>query len=183
MYSVKTILKESFPILIIGAAISIGAGLILNTNNELLFTLPGILVVIPAFINMNGSILSILSSRISSALHMGTINPKLKRTKTLSKNLFITAFDAFISFLLLGFIAGAFNLFLGIPSIDFWIFPFITLIAGLISIALLSALSIVFSYVSYSRGIDPDNWVIPALTNIGDFVGVLLLFLVLGLFI
>ena len=157
MYSIKTILKESFPVLVIGAAISIGAGLILNSNNELLFALPGLLVVIPAFINMNGSILSILSSRISSALHMGLIKPKLKTTKTLNKNLIITAFDSFVSFLLLGFIAGGFNIFFGIPTVDFWIFPFITLTAGLISITLLSVLSITFSYVSLLALLVPSS--------------------------
>lgn len=183
MYSIKTIFKESIPVLVICMAISIGAGFVMNMNDELLFTLPGILVVIPSFINMNGSILSILSSRISSALHMGLIKPKLKKTKTLDKNLIITFFDSIVSFLLLGIIAGAFNLVLGIPSVEFMIFPIITLVAGLLSIAFLSILSITFSYVSYSKGIDPDNWVIPALTSIGDFVGVVLLFVVLGLFV
>lgn len=183
MYSIKTIIKQSFPILVISMAISIGAGLIMNANSELLFSLPGLLLVIPSFINMNGSILSILSSRISSALHMGLIKPKLKRTKTLNKNVMITFFDSFVSFTLLGFIAGIFNMFLGLPGIDLFIFPIITLTAGMISISLLTVLSIIFSYVSYSKGIDPDNWVIPALTSIGDFVGVFLLFMILGLFI
>lgn len=182
-YKLKTILKESLPALVLCSAISIGAGFVLYSNEEILFSLPGILVVIPSFINMNGSIISILSSRISSALHMGLIKPRLKRTKTLNKNVLITFFDSVVSFLALGFIAGFFNMILGISGLDFFIFPIVTLVAGFVSIALLSFLSILFSYLSYSKGIDPDNWVIPILTSIGDLVGVFLLFLVLDLMI
>jgi mgtE-like transporter len=183
MYSLKTIIGESLPFMIMSAAISIGAGYVLNLNSEMLFALPGIIVVIPSFINMNGSILSILSCRLSSALHMGLIKPKLKRTKTLDKNLMMTFLESVVSFLALGLIAGTFNMIFGIPSISLAVFPAVIAIAGMISISLQSVLSILFSYVSYSKGIDPDNWVIPALTSISDFIGVFLLFVVLGLFI
>ena len=149
----------------------------------MLFALPGIIVVIPSFINMNGSILSILSCRISSALHMGTIKPRLKRTKTLDKNLMMTFLEAIVSFAALGLIAGIFNLIFGIPSVDLLIFPVVIVVSGMISISLQSVLSILFSYVSYSKGVDPDNWVIPALTSISDFLGVFLLFAVMGLFV
>ena len=118
MYSMKTIFRESFPVLVICMAISIGAGFVMNMNGKLLFNLPGILVVIPSFVNMNGSIVSVLSSRISSALHMGLIKPKLKRTKTLDKNIIITFFETIISFALLGLVAGGFNMIIGVASID-----------------------------------------------------------------
>ena len=183
MYSLKTIVKESLPFMIVSAAISIGAGYVLNINSNVLFALPGIIVVIPSFINMNGSILSILSCRISSALHMGTIKPQLKRTKTLDKNLMMTFLESVVSFTVLGFIAGIFNAVFGIPSIGLLVFPVVIVVAGMTSISLQSGLSILFSYVSYSKGIDPDNWVIPALTSISDFLGVFLLFVVLGIFI
>ena len=58
------------------------------------------------------------------------------------------------------------------------VFPFIILIAGFLTTVVLSIMSVVFSYVSYSKGIDPDNWVIPILTSTGDFMGILLLFMI-----
>jgi mgtE-like transporter len=180
-YSMKTILKESLPIILIAGAISICAGVVLHNNSNLLFTLPGILAIIPSFNNMGGSITSVLCCRLSSALHMGMIRPKLRRTKTLERNIFATLIITVISFLALGLAAGGFNMLLGLKSIDILIFPFVTLVAGFITVAILITISIVFSYLSYSRGLDPDNMVIPLLTSIGDLVGVLLLFLMLTL--
>jgi mgtE-like transporter len=183
IYSMKTILKESFPMLLVAGAISICAGLILHSNGELLFTLPGILAIIPSFNNMGGSVTSVLCCRLSSALHLGTINPKLKKTKTLERNIFATLIITTVSFFALGLAAGGFNMLLGLRSLSILAFPLVTLAAGFVTVAILSALSVIFSYISYNRGIDPDNWVIPILTSIGDFVGVSLLFLILTLVI
>lgn len=179
-YSMKTILKESFPMLLVAGAISVLAGLILHNNGEILFTLPGILVIIPPFNNMGGSVTSVLSCRLSSALHLGMINPKIKKTKTLERNIIATLIISVISFTALGLIAWGFNTLLGLRGLDILMFPVVTLAAGITTVAILSALSVVFSYVSYSRGIDPDNWVIPLLTSVGDFVGLLLIFVILS---
>jgi mgtE-like transporter len=177
----KTILEESFPMLLIAGAVSICAGIVLHNNGELLFTLPGILVIIPSFNNMGGSITSVLSCRLSSALHLGLINPKIKKTKTLERNVLATILIAVISFFALGVAAWGFNTMLGLRSLDILTFPLLTLAAGVSTVVILTVLSILFSYVSYRRGIDPDNWVIPVLTSIGDLVGVMLIFIILML--
>ncbi len=181
MYSMKTILEESIPMLLLAGALSICAGMVLHSNGEILFTLPGILVIIPAFNNMGGSVSSVLCCRLSSALHLGMIRPKLKKTKTLERNVFATFIISIISFLALGLAAGGFNMLLGLKSLDILIFPFVTLAAGFITVVVLVTISVVFSYISYSRGLDPDNMVVPILTSIGDVVGVSLLFLILTL--
>jgi mgtE-like transporter len=174
-YSMKNIMKESLPMLLIAGAVSMCAGLILHNNNDVLFALPGILAIIPSFNNMGGSITSVLSCRLSSALHLGMINSKLKKTKTLERNVAATFIISIVSFFVLGFVAWGFNTMLGLKTLGAAVFPLVTLTAGLVTVAILSVLSIIFSYVSYSKGIDPDNWVIPILTSIGDFIGVLLL--------
>ena len=107
MYSLKTILKESIPIFVLVVIISISAGLVLSFNIGLLSILPGILVIIPSFNQIVGGIASILSCRISSALHLGLIQPKLHRTKTLNRNITATYVTAIISFLLFGIIVSA----------------------------------------------------------------------------
>jgi mgtE-like transporter len=182
-YSISKILKESIPIMIISAAISTGAGYILNSNSSMILALPGIIVIIPSFINMNGSIVSVLSSRISSALHMGTIKPKFKNTQTLDRNIIATLVITLLSFLSLGVIASIFNLVIGLKSLNIMIFPLTILVAGTLTMSVLSGLSIILSYYSYSRGMDPDNLVIPLLTSVGDFLGILMLFMVFSLFV
>ncbi len=175
MNSLKTILEESLPVLLLAGVLSIGAGLVLHSNSELLFALPGILAIVPSFNNMGGSVTSVLCCRLSSALHLGLIRPKIRKTKTLERNLGATLMIAVISFLALGFAAAGFNMLIGLRSLDLFMFPLVTLAAGVLTVILLMTISVVLSYVSYSRGLDPDNLVIPVLTSIGDLVGVVLL--------
>lgn len=181
IYSLKRILKESIPVLILSAAVTMGAGIILNKNSEMIMLLPGIIIIIPAFINMGGSLMSVLSSRLSSALHLGFIHPILHKTKTLERNLFATLITAVISFASLGFIAGIFTQIIGLKGLSILMFPLLTLVAGILTVLVLSFLSVIFSYVSFRKGLDPDNIVIPILTSLGDFIGILFLFLTLSL--
>ena len=177
-YSLKNILKESSPALVLAAAITLGAGLVLNLNKNFLSILPGMLIIIPSFNLMSGAITSVLSSRISSALHLGLIRPKVHMTKTLDRNIIATVVISILSFLAFGFIAWFFNSALGVSTAGIWEFSMIIFIAGFLSTMILSILSIIFSYLSYSKGVDPDNWVIPILTSMGDFMGILLLFVI-----
>jgi len=180
-YSIKNIVKESSPALTLATAIALAAGLILNFNSNLLSILPGILIIIPSFNLMNGAITSVLSSRLSSALHLGLVHPKLHMTKTLNRNIVATLVISVVSFFVFGMVAWAFNTALGVGTSGFWAFSIAVLVAGFTTSVILSFLSIFFSYVSYSKNIDPDNWVIPILTTVGDFMGILLLFLIAGI--
>jgi len=181
MHSLKSILKESIPVLILTSAIAIGAGMILNLNRDFITLIPGILIIIPSFNQMNGAISSVLSSRLSSALHLGLIQPKLHRTKTLTRNMVAAYIIATLSFMVFGITAWFFNAAMGISTGTIMSFPVIVFVAGLLTTVVLSVISIVFSYLSYSRGMDPDNIVIPLLTSTGDFIGIVLLFMTAGL--
>jgi len=181
IYSLKNILKESTPVLILTAMITLAAGLVLSFNQNFLSILPGILIIIPSFNLMIGAITSVLSSRLSSALHLGLIHPKLHRTKTLDRNIIANLVISIISFLVFGMMAWGFNTALGIATSTFWSFSMAILLAGFLTTTILSFLSITLSYLSYSRGLDPDNVVIPLLTSVGDFIGILLLFLIASL--
>ncbi len=183
IYSIKKILKEGTPSMLISAVISISAGYVLNSNNNLIMALPGLVIIIPSFINMNGGIASVFSSRLSSALHMGLIKPKMRDTKTLNRNVFVAIAISILSFLVLGAVANIFNFILGFKTISMVKFCFGVLLAGTLSILSLIGLSIALSYYSYSRGIDPDNTVIPILTSVGDFMGILCLFMIFNILI
>ena len=149
----------------------------------MILLLPGIIVIIPSFINMGGGLIAVLSSRLSSALHLGFIHPILHKTKTLERNLFATLITAVISFASLGVIAGIFTQIIGLKGLSLLMFPLLTLTAGILTILVLSFLSVIFSYVSFRKGMDPDNIVIPMLTSLGDFIGIFFLFLVLSLLV
>lgn len=179
-YTFKHIVMESIPVLILSSLIAIGAGLVLSRN---ILLIPGIIVMIPAFINMSGSLMSVLASRLSSALHMGLIHPRLHRTKTLDRNILAVFIISVISFLFLGFVGGFLMIFLGLGQINILLMSFMILLAGLITTAILVFFTVIMSYYLYKKGDDPDNWVIPILTSSSDFIGIVLLIFFVGLII
>jgi mgtE-like transporter len=179
----REVFKESVPVLSVCAAISVFSGLFLGKNEELLKVLPGILIIVPSFIAINGNVSSVVASRLSSALHMGLIKPNFRKSKTLEKNIYSMLVVSFAAFIFLGIAAGLANSFLGAAESSFIMFPLITLAAGLITVVTLMLFAIISSYIIYRKGIDPDNVVVPLLTTIGDFVGITVLLLITGVVI
>jgi len=178
MISGRSILKQSIPVLSVCAVISIFSGIFLDRYESLLRVLPGILIIVPSFIAVNGNISSVISSRLSGALHMGLVKPDFRRSRVLTRNIYAVLIDSLVAFPFLGFLAAAMNIILGSTPVSFIIFPIITFCAGMITITALIFASIFFSYLSYRKGIDPDNIVIPILTTTGDFIGISTLLLI-----
>ncbi|MBU0530353.1 MAG: magnesium transporter [Candidatus Aenigmatarchaeota archaeon] len=180
IYTFGGIIKESVPVLILSALIAIGAGLVLSSSEHLISAIPGIIIMIPAFINMNGSLMSVLASRLSSALHMGLIHPKLHRTKTLDRNIISVVIISLVSFLFLGFTGGFLMMLLGLGTINLFFMGIMILVAGMITTTILIFFTVIMSYYLFKKGDDPDNWVIPILTSGSDFIGIILLLLFVG---
>lgn len=178
---VREILKESMPVLSICAVISIFSGLFLSRNEELLKFLPGLLIILPSFMGINGNISSVISSRLSSSLHMGLIKPDFKRSRTLERNVHSMLIVSLVAFPILGFVAAIVNSFLGVSVTNLLFFPLITLAAGMTTALILMFISIFFSYVTYRNGLDPDNVVVPILTTVGDLVSISTLLIITGL--
>jgi len=183
MIDVKEVLEESLPVLTICAAISVLSGAFLGDNQELFRTLPGILVIVPSFIAVNGNISSVMSSRLSSALHTGLIKPHFRGKGVLRVNIFSMILIASVVFTVLGFVGGAINYAISGEAFSVEVFPMITLVAGLVTVSILLVGSILTSYLTYRRGLDPDNVVVPILTTVGDFVGIVVLLLIAGVVI
>ena len=179
----KEIFKESVPVLTLCAAISIFSGLFLNRNEEMLKILPGVLIVIPSFIAINGNISSVLTSRLSSALHMGLVKPDFRRTKLLMRNVYAMMFVSVVAFPIIGFIGGLVNIVLGASVVSLLAFTAVTSMAGIMTVLILIFVSMLFSYLTYGKGLDPDNVVIPLLTTTGDFIGILILLMTMTLLI
>ncbi len=183
MINRKEVIEESLPVLSLAAAISILSGVFLGNNEELLKALPGILIIIPSFMAINGNISSVVSSRLSSALHMGLVKPHFRRSELLMRNIHSMLIISVIAFAVLGIAAATVNSMFSAGPVSFILFPVITLTAGLITVLILMFGSIFTSYIVYRHGIDPDNVVVPILTTVGDFVGISVLLLITAMVI
>ncbi|HEC80909.1 MAG TPA: hypothetical protein ENI42_00580, partial [Thermoplasmatales archaeon] len=72
------IMKESLPILTLCGILGILSGTFLGTKIESLITIPGLLILIPPFLEDGGAMGGILAARLSSMLHLGLTEYNLK---------------------------------------------------------------------------------------------------------
>ena len=70
-----SIIKQTLPMLVLMGLGGTLAGLLLNAARNSLDLFPGLLVLVPAMQNLRGSISGSLASRLSTALHQGTVKP------------------------------------------------------------------------------------------------------------
>jgi len=174
--SVRRIVGESIFAMLISATVSLLAGFFLQVEVERMLAMPFLLALIPPINDMAGNIGSMLGARLSSALHLGLIKPKLARQRALSENLLETSGSGFASFASVAAVLLLWGAVRGI--VDPLRFSLTFILAGAVLTPLVVLSSAVIAIVSYVRGLDPDNMVGPLVTSVADVLGVLTLLLV-----
>lgn len=171
----KKIIKQSTPVLLLCSFLGVSAGGFLNNSLETLLKNPSLLTLVPLFSGESGNLVSILGARLSSALHSGLINPVMRPEKITIRNFSIIAFLAIIIYPIIGFLAELPSRMINIPSLSFISIVGISTIAGMILIAIMILVVFFISTLSYKRGFDPDNIVIPISTSTTDSLSSLIL--------
>ena len=172
VYSLRRILWESYPVLVLCAVLSLTAGLILQSQIESIKLLPIILMMVPPINGINNNVCSILGARLASALHMGTIEPKFGRQKVLRKNIRASWLMSLGVFLFTAVIFFGVALTSGMGLARSIIIMVAFFAASMVAIGVTMLCTIGLAFLSFARGLDPDNIVIPIVTSIGDIMGV-----------
>ena len=85
------------------------SGTLLSFNEDLLYTIPIMLLIIPALNSLIGDISTVLVSRLTTHLYIGTIPPKIQKSERLKEDfygLFITLLLSLGALLILGYFVG-----------------------------------------------------------------------------
>ncbi len=183
IYSWKKILRTGLPLLTLTILIEIFAGQILQEKQESLLLLPIILISIPVINSVSGNIGSVLGARLASGLHVGYITLNFK-DKEMHDNLFISLLIGFITYFILAIVIYFIALFGNLLTEDLALINFITIFVftGVLLISIVSLVSVLTAFLSFKRGLDPDDMVSPVVTTVGDIMGIVLLFFMLGIF-
>ena len=169
--------RSALPTLLASAVGGLLAGSILGSMEAELAAVRGLLVMVPAFLAIRGSVYGSLGSRLSSALHQGLIDPVFAFDERL--------FSAILAALLNGLTASLFAAVLtvgvlsalGRPVAPLRALAAIALLGGALAGVALVVVILAVVFVGYRRGINPDNLVGPAVTTAGDIFGMLSLLL------
>ncbi|WP_067260589.1 magnesium transporter [Methanobrevibacter cuticularis] len=171
----RDIVMQSTPVLLLSSVLGVSAGGFLNSSISVLLKNPSLLTLVPLFSGESGNLVSILGARLSSALHAGLIEPVLKPEKTSVNNFLIIVVLAIIIYPIIGFLAEASSRLLNFPGIGFFSILSISTVSGMILIGIMILIVFFISSISYRKGFNPDNIVIPISTSITDSISSLIL--------
>lgn len=177
----KGLMKESVPVLTLAAFVGVVAGTTMQLNMKTWLTIPVFLMLVPPLSDLGNDVACIISSRITTLLAIGLIEPRLKRSVALEENLISIMIIGMLSSLYLGTINFIIAEHMGLGAIQVWSFLTVCVIAVTLLTFLVSMISIVIAFLSWRRGLDPDNVTIPISTSISDILAISSLLIAVGL--
>lgn len=177
-WSVRSITTSLLPILLVLTVLELVGGLTLGAFESQLLRYPTLLVLVPVTIGTAGNLGSVLSARLSTAFHLGTLTFDIKNEAVVGNSL-TTAALALSVFPLVGVGAWSVTTLVGTARLAILHVVAIALASGVILAAVTIVVAVTATYVAYHLELDPDDVVIPVVTNVCDVLGVLVLIAVI----
>jgi len=176
----KKTFSEGMFILMILMIISNFTGGMLSKLRYYIERYPHILAIYPCLLTMIGDEGSIIASITTTKLGLGNIKPSLKSIVYRENVL------PFFGVLLAGFIMSTIFAILGSFLYVFSILKLIqTILVSFVTVLLLATPIILISFgsaiITFKRGLNPDNFTIPTITSLSDFLTTISLFVVIKL--
>jgi len=170
--------REGLPALATSVLGGLLAGLVLGGMRAELRAVPGLIVLVPALLATRGNVYGSLGARLSTALHQGLVQPRVRLdderlrgavAAAIANGLLASAFAATVAFLVL---TG-----LGRTVAPLWVLLAVALLGGVLSGLALTATVVAAVFAGFRRGYNPDTLVGPVVTTAGDVFGVAFLLL------
>ncbi|MFP9190316.1 magnesium transporter [Natronosalvus vescus] len=175
-WRIGTMVFTMVPLLAALSLLQMVSGTVLDTFEEVLLTNPALLILVPVQIGTAGNLGSIMCSRLSTQLHLGTFELSLDNPGVRANAGAVLGLG-FTVFVLVGIAAWAIGRVLG-GTLSLAAVLTISLVSGMLLSVFVVVVSVVSVSTSYRLGYDPDDTTIPVVTNVCDITGVLILFTV-----
>ena len=175
----RRIARESLPVLILAGTIDVVAGLTIEKRFSSFLVYPALLVLVPPFLEDSGALGSILSARVSTKLHLGTLVPGRGSLRSVGEDFMLIFMYAIPVFLLLGVSADIAAAIVGLKSPGSLEMIAVSMLAGLIATTFAVFVGFYGAVAAYRLGLDPDNHGIPIVTSSLDLLGAFALILVI----
>ena len=178
----KRIISQSTPVLLMCLMLDIAAGLIIENKTDELVVLPVLIILMPAFLNEGNALSGMLTARLSSMIHLGTLKASRVPGKNAIENFFINYILGAATYGYIGVIAFIAAVFLGgAGDISFIKVMVIVLVSGLVMVVAVSFLSYYAAIAAVRFDLDPDDHSIPITSSSTDLIsaGVLISMIIL----
>jgi mgtE-like transporter len=162
--------------------VEVGSGLVLGRFERVLLRYPALLVLVPVTIGTAGNLGSVLASRLSTSFHLGTLS-FAPTDEELAGNAVATVALGATLFPVVGAGAWLLTAALGVGALPLATVVLVASCSGLALAALAVGVTLAATYAAYRFELDPDDVVVPVVTNVCDVLGVVVLFVAVGLLV
>lgn len=167
----RSVVRQSWPVLLAAAVLSTFAGVVIEGRLGALRAAPAVLILLPAFVSSAGALGGIFASRLSTALHLGTLTPGPWPPRPARRDAVTVAGLAVPVFLFnaLGAQALASSTAQAGPGAVHLVAAALLGASG--TLAFVLALGFYANVLAYRLRADPDSFGIPVITSSVDLVG------------
>ena len=171
-YQERVAIRRGLGALLVAAFTGMIAGAFLAGAEETLEALPGLLLLVPAAIDMRGNIYGALASRLSTAIHIGEYERELRWRGYLGRQVEATSYLTVGTSVVIAGMAWVFASALGIPTVSIWHLIVIATVGGVLSSVFLLVLTVALSRFAHARAWNMDDVGAPTITVAGDVLTV-----------
>ncbi|MGB9914733.1 MAG: magnesium transporter [Candidatus Bathyarchaeales archaeon] len=177
---VKTIRESAITLLFVAFIVNV-TGTLLKGISNFVEDRKEVYTVYPALIDMVGDVGSVIGSTATTKLALGLLSPSFSSIRKHAKNIFSAWAASIMMFIILAFLSLT---MLGMFSLtSFLNLLLILLAANIIAVAAITLVSYAVSILTFSKGLDPDNFVIPVESSLADSlttIALLIALLIIG---
>lgn len=175
------IIKESLPTMLLVAFMVNITGTVLKGISNLADGRREIYTVYPAIIDMMGDVGLVVGSAATTKLALGVLAPSFSSIKNHAKNIFSAWTASLVLFAVLGLLSLAINGMFSLQGISSLLL--ILFVSNVIAFTVIVLLSYGIAILTFKRGLDPDNFVLPIGSSLADSITTIALFVALLLII
>jgi mgtE-like transporter len=177
----RGIVRQSLPLLALAGLVDIIAGITVEKRIESFLTFPALLILVPPFLEDSGALGGILSSRVATKLHLGTVDLSRSPWRAVGEDVLLVIAYALPVFFLLGVSADVVAAVFDLQSPGALRMIGVTMLAGAFATTAAVVVGYYGAVATYRLGLDPDNHGIPIVTSSLDFLGAVALILAIVL--
>ena len=177
---VKTLKESMVTMLLVSLLVNVTGTLLLGISNFVAERVE-IWTIYTALIGMIGNVGSVVGSTATTKLALGLLTPSFSSMRKHAKTIFSAWSASIIMFVILAVLSLSIHNLFSVSS--FYSLISIVIVANVLAVATIVVLSYAVSILTFKKGLDPDNFVIPVESSLADSVTSIALFVALLLLV
>ncbi len=167
----RRIMRESIPVLVLAGLLDLVAGITVEKRLDDFVAFPALLVMLPGFLSTAGALGGVLSSRLSTKLHLGLARPSALPSGGARIDLGTTFALAIPVFALLGLVSSVAAGLAGHTGPALADLVAVAVFGGLLATVMIMVVAYYGTLAAVRFGVDPDTYGIPVVTSSLDLAG------------